>query len=338
MKKEEVAKDTSKCVNNFLSLFDRNLKYDVKNTYLPKKLDFNVLLVQTISVDLEDSELMDLRPVPRLSEYEFLKRRTKTCYIIGGGKSLEFFDFDKLRERREHDSLVIGVNAGSCYFESDVIFYSGSVTITYKMPDGNTRPLAVNGGLLEQFPHAYIEGSQVVIVPFSFQSDDPVNLDTVRALQVEHSIFVENFDYSDLWATKKLNVGWDTFYKSLKKSRLYGMGPDFGFMAICCAIIWGASKIFLIGFDGRFMEMFHTETEMVWKDFLNTMWVGDQNMYSYMYEGNVTPEQYDFCVVQRNRINKSLFHFLKRYCKKYRILLNFLTPSIYATKDNYFEL
>lgn len=331
-------KDNLEYVNRFLSLFEKNLKHNNSNSYLQRKLDSDILIYQTDNSEyLDDVELMRLKPLPRLNDYEFLKDKGKTCYIIGGGKTVEFFDFDKLKERLESNDLVIAVNSGSCYFESDVLFYSGQVMGYYHLPDGNVTPLSVNGGFLDQFPHAYSKRPQLVFVPYIFKTDHPANLNTVDMLGNQLHTFLESLEYSDR-VTKGREISRETFDKGLKRRRLYGVGPDFGFMAICCAIIWGASKIFLIGFDGRFIELFQASNEMKKEDFLSMMWAGKQDMYFHLFPDYITSDRYGFFVTERNKINRTLFDYLKRYCKKYRIALKFLTPSIYAAKDDYFEL
>ena len=261
--------------------------------------------------------LEEVRPLP-ISE---------RVVLIGGGRTIEQFDFRRLRHL---DATVIGINSGTQYHPCDVLFYSGSVNGVVA-----DKACRVNGGVVAQLSNGWADRPQTVVMPYLFQTGDARNVPAVTAAR-ELGCELTTVEYSDLWAWNPHGheVGFDLFAKAIRKRRLYGAGPDFGFMACMAAIMHGARELYLVGFDGRFID---GEDEPSVEGLFEA-WAGDQTIYAEAFGGTVTQGQYDFLVTARNEINETLFGWLRAYCAEHGIVLKWLTPSIHATRADYKRL
>ena len=325
-------------LEDFLSRFPDNLLAAGTNDYLPQKFEPFIRIYKVHDFYAETAKFYDMREVPPSTEYPFLRGKGRRCYVIGGGKTVERFDFGKLSASADSDDLIISINGGSCYSESDVIFYSGGVTVQIPTPYG-PRGISANGGLLTQYPYAHSPRPQLVVLPYFYDRGHEFNVDMATKLQTEYQTSLMNVEYSDLWAweSPKGRVEYETFAKAIRKKRLFGMGADFGMMAIACALMWGAEELYLVGFDGRFIEASTDGDECEREKFFETMWAGDQEMYARNFDSSLTRRQYRFLVSERNQINETLFGYLRRYCSERGVRLSFLTPSIHARNDEYVD-
>ncbi len=327
-------------VTQFLHVFDKNLNLNSTNSLFEDTLSEPCLLLQTGSEFLDKKNTRELETIFSLDEFDFLKDKPKdTCVIIGGGKTVEYFDFSKLESLSAEKPVYIGINAGSCYHKCDIMFLSGQIAIKIPLPDGTMGQANVNGGLFNQFPCAYsAERSQLVVVPYIFDTKQQYNRDLAEHLSSNYSTVIKDIEYSDRWSTMGIEVHSQDFFDSIREKKLYGAGPDFGFIAICCALMWGFKKIFLVGFDGRFLDLFKIKKALTREEFLGSMWADDRSTYHHQFPDEIPPEQFDATVKKRNKMNRKLFHHLKRYCKNQEVSLRFLTPSIYADPEYYHEL
>ncbi len=230
-----------------------------------------------------------------LSIVKDLKGKSEeSIVILGGGKTLDYFDFNALEFlKTKYKVTTFGCNGGSIFHPCDVIFVSNLKNARdYKW-------------------RCFLEDKE--------QS----------ALLLWHAMneVIKNKRFYDAQYSFKNSFKYDVFKTSIQKNILSFSGSDIGMYAIRVALMLKPKNIFLTGFDGR-----REITSGNDRRFIEGNWAGPVEITNPDYTiPKRTAEQMTHLFNTRNKENISSFELIMRYCDENSINLKWITPSIYIS-------
>jgi len=215
------------------------------------------------------------------------------CIIIGGGKSVQYFNFHTLDTlRSQHKSIyVVACNGGSMFYHADLVWLSNYVR-------GETFQWRC-------FKRGKKQNSIILQCGLIGEFDD-------------------NKEYDWIGYTPYKPETYRVFASDIKNCYMARSGSNSGFFAIKFCLMIGFKNVYLIGFDG----MLRSET-FVNCDIYRNNWCGPLHLLVSNRDPNIIDPGVVRNVVTRNEQQIKLFNYVKKYCAELNINLKWLTPTIY---------
>jgi len=234
------------------------------------------------------------------------KIHADTCVLIGGGKSVQYFDFqtlDKLRSEHK-DIYIVACNGGSIFHYPDLLFLS------------------------------------------SYQRAEDFHWRCFRKGKKQNAIilqcgligeFDDNKEYDWMGYTPAEPETYDIFHNDIDNYYMARSGSNCGFFAIKFCLMLGFKNIYLIGFDGMLKPetcegILHPEMHR-FIEIYSSNWCGPLNLIANHRDPNDINPEFHFNIYARNEQQIRFFDYLKTYCMEKNIKLTWLTPTIYLNPN-----